>query len=88
MRLIDPSATDFEAIRDQFQWSIPARLNVAHQVCERHQGQAERVAVYYENAAGERSSYRFGELKQLSDRLANALRGAGIERGDRVSQHF
>jgi acetyl-CoA synthetase len=85
MRLIDPSATDFEAIRDQFQWSIPARLNVAHQVCERHQGQAERVAVYYENAAGERSSYRFGELKQLSDRLANALRGAGIERGDRVA---
>jgi acetyl-CoA synthetase len=72
-------------IRDQFQWSIPARLNVAHQVCERHQGQAERVAVYYENAAGERSSYRFGELKQLSDRLANALRGAGIERGDRVA---
>ncbi|MFZ9038677.1 MAG: acyl-CoA synthetase [Gammaproteobacteria bacterium] len=85
MRLIDPSATDFEAIRDQFQWSIPARLNVAHQVCERHQGQAERVAVYYQNAAGERSSYRFGELKQLSDRLANALRGAGIERGDRVA---
>ncbi len=85
MRLIDPSATDFEAVRDQFQWSIPARLNVAHQVCERHQGQADRVAVYYENAAGERSSYRFGELKQLSDRLANALRAAGIERGDRVA---
>ena len=85
MRLIDPSATDFDAVCDQFQWSIPARLNVAHQVCERHQGQAQRVAVYYENAAGERASYRFGELKQLSDRLANALRAAGIEQGDRVA---
>ncbi len=85
MRLIDPSATDFDAVCDQFQWSIPARLNVAHQVCERHQEQAQRVAVYYENAAGERASYRFGELKQLSDRLANALRAAGIEQGDRVA---
>lgn len=85
MRLIDPSATDFDVVRDQFQWSIPPRLNVAYQVCERHQGQAQRVAVYYENAAGERASYRFAELKQLSDRFANALRAAGIEQGDRVA---
>jgi len=85
MRLIDPSATDFDAIYDRFRWSIPAHLNVAQQVCERHQGQAGQVAVYYENASGERASYRFGELKSLSDRLANALRTAGIARGDRVA---
>ena len=49
MRLIDPSATDFDAIRGQFRWSIPEKLNVAYQVCERHQAQAQQIAVYYEN---------------------------------------
>jgi len=85
MRLIDPSATDFDAIYGQFQWSIPTRLNVAHQVCERHQGQAQQVAVYYESAAGERARFCFGDLKKLSDQFANALRAAGIEQGDRVA---
>ena len=85
MRLIDPAATDFDLICSRFQWSIPERLNVAYQVCERHQGQAQQIAIYYENAAGKRASYRFGDLKKLSDRFANALRGLGVERGDRVA---
>ncbi|MDH3218272.1 MAG: AMP-binding protein [Gammaproteobacteria bacterium] len=85
MRLIDPAATDFDAICREFRWSIPDNVNVAHHVCERHQDRAEQVAVYYENAAGERASYRFADLKKLSDRFANALRAAGIDRGDRVA---
>ena len=85
MHLINPSASDFDGVCDAFRWSIPPRLNIAQQVCERHQGQGERVAVYYENASGERCSYRFADLKQLSDRFANALRAVGIERGDRVA---
>ena len=85
MRLIDPAETDFDLICSRFQWSIPERLNVAYQVCERHQGQAQQIAIYYENAAGKRASYRFGDLKKLSDRFANALRGLGVERGDRVA---
>ena len=86
MRLIDPQVTDFDAACRRFEWSIPERLNVAWQVCERHQASAaERVAIYYENAAGERESYRFRELKAQSDRLANALRASGVERGDRVA---
>ena len=85
MRLIDPSATDFDALRRDFEWSIPARLNIAHQVCERHQGQAQRIAVFYENAAGDSARYSFADLKKLSDRFANALRAAGIQQGDRVA---
>ncbi len=85
MRLIDPSATDFDAIRSEFQWSIPKQLNVAYQVCERHQRQAQRVAIYYENATGQRSSYSFGDLKKYSDQFANVLRANGIKQGDRVA---
>ncbi|MCP4386940.1 MAG: acyl-CoA synthetase, partial [Gammaproteobacteria bacterium] len=85
MRLIDPSESDFDAIYRAFQWSIPERLNIAHQVCERHQNQGQQIAVYYENSAGESARYSFAELKKLSDQFANVLRAAGIERGDRVA---
>ena len=85
MRLIDPSATDFDAIRSNFRWSIPEKLNVAYQVCERHQQRAQQVAVYYENADGQRANYSFADLKSYSDRFANALRAIGVTRGDRVA---
>ena len=68
-----------------FSGRSPAKLNVAYQVCERHQGRAQQVAVYYENAAGERASYCFADLKRLSDQFANVLRAHGIGQGDRVA---
>ena len=85
MRLIDDSLNDFDRICRDFNWSIPEYLNIAHQVCERHQQRADQVAIYTENAAGDRASYRFAELKEHSDRLANALRARGVKRGDRVA---
>ena len=85
MRLIDPGATDFDQIWRRFEWSIPQHLNIAHQVCERHQYRASQIAVYYENTAGERAHYSFGDLKRYSDAFANALRALGVGRGDRVA---
>ena len=85
MRLIDPTASDFDALRRDFRWSIPVHLNIAYQVCDRHQAEADRVAVFYENAAGSRSQFSFAQLKKLSSQFANALRGIGVERGDRVA---
>ena len=85
MRLIDASIDDFDRICSEFSWSIPGRLNVAEQVCERHQHDGDRVAIYYENSDGERARYSFAQLKEFSDRFANALRAVGVERGDRVA---
>jgi len=85
MRLIDSAETDFDEICSRFSWSVPEYLNIAHQVCERHQQRADQVAIYTENAAGNRASYRFADLKEYSDRLANSLRARGVKRGDRVA---
>ncbi len=85
MRLIDPSASDFDAIQREFRWSIPTHLNIAYQVCDRHQAEADRVAVFYQNAAGKCAQFSFAQLKKLSSQFANALRGIGVERGDRVA---
>ncbi len=85
MRLIDPAMTDFDAIRSGFEWSIPDRLNIANQVCERHQSDPERIAIYYENVQGVTASFTFGQLKIWSNRFANSLKASGVSRGDRVA---
>jgi acetyl-CoA synthetase len=85
MRLIDPDITSFDSICASFQWSIPQHLNIADRVCERHQSDPNRMAVYCENAPGKTASYSFGQLKIFSDQFANALRGLGVTRGDRVA---
>ena len=85
MQLIDSNIADFDRIYDSFYWSIPDRLNIAHQVCERHQSDPDRIAVYYENASGATAKYSFGQLKVFSDQFANALKGLGVNRGDRVA---
>ena len=85
MQLIDPRITSFDRIYDSFHWSIPEHLNIAHQVCERHQSDPDQIAVFYENLTGGTAKYSFGQLKQLSDQFANALKGLGVARGDRVA---
>lgn len=84
MSLISHEYRDFEAIRDEFRWRVPERYNMAREVCDRHAGLGEQPAVFYESAAGERRVYTFGDVRKLSNRLANALRALGIEKGDRV----
>ena len=85
MRLIDAAATDFDQIRRDFRWSIPDKLNLAYQICDRHRQLAQQVAVYYESAEGQCASYTFGDLKRYSDQFANSLHASGIQQGDRVA---
>ena len=85
MRLIDPETVHFDTIYENFRWAVPDRINIAIQVCERHQSEPDRIAVYYENSDGETAVFSFGQLKTLSDQFANALKGLGVARGDRVA---
>jgi len=85
MRLIDQKIHDFDQLRRTFQWKIPAMLNIAEQVCDRHTRQSDRPALFSENQNGDEAVYTFGQIKSLSNRLANALVGLGVSPGDRVA---
>ena len=85
MRLIEDTATDFDDLCRTFRWQVPGDLNIAQQVCDRHTAQAEQPALYYENRAGETAMYTFGQIKSLSNRLGNALKGLGVNPQDRVA---
>ena len=72
----------YEAIRESFQWDVPTSFNIGIDCCDRHPPAAS--ALIYVSRDGAAQTYTFGDLRALSNRLANALRGLGIERGDRV----
>ncbi len=85
MRLIDDSVTDFERLRQTFQWQIPEVLNIAEEVCDRHTDHNDRPALFCENQFRDKAVYTFGQIKALSNRLANALTGLGVKSQDRVA---
>lgn len=85
MRLFPPTSTDLESLRREFRWDVPEFFNIGIDVCDQHRDRADQVAIYYENTAGEQRSYTFGELRDQSNRLGNALRELGVAGGDRVA---
>lgn len=84
MRLTDPAAPSFAALYDSFHWHIPPRYNIAAALCDRHR-QRDDVAIYWENDSGASGRCTFAALYRDANRLANALSGLGVQRGERVA---
>lgn len=72
-----------EACR-RFHWRIPARYNIAVDVCDRHADAGAGTALIHIGADGSVVEHSFSDLKRASNRLANVLTAAGLARGDRV----
>src|SRR5829696_2267663 len=79
-------ASDYDSLVAAFRWRIPARYNIGVDVCDRWAAaEPERPAILDVAADGHVSTLTYGELRDRSNRLANALRERGIMRGDRVA---
>jgi acetyl-CoA synthetase len=85
MSLFENSNQSFEQLRQDFRWRVPEYYNIGVDVCDKHTGRFDEPALLLENADGRCYGVSFGELKSRSDRFANALRGLGVGRGDRVA---
>ncbi len=68
---------------DQHRWEVPARYNIASDVCDKHS--RDRLAMIWEDFRGGRREVKFGELQDLSAKFAGVLGAHGVERGDRVA---
>ncbi len=76
---------DYETLCEKFSWNLPPHYNIGVDVCDRHAGDKGKLALVFDREDGTAEKWTFWELKRSSDRFANALRGLGIERGDRVA---
>jgi acetyl-CoA synthetase len=70
-----------------FRWFVGAETNLAWNCLDRHvaQGRGGHGAIIGLNELGERRVFTYGQLLREVERVAAALRGMGIGRGDRVT---
>src|ERR671931_721927 len=77
------AATSYEQAVAQHRWEVPARYNIAADVCDKHP--RDKPAMIWEDWRGNERRVSWGELQDLSNRAANVLQAHGVQRGDRVA---
>ena len=81
-----PEGSSYDEVRARFRWEVPERYNIGVDVCDKWADKdPERVALEWVLPSGATSRYSFGDLKGLSNRLANLLRANEVGPGDRVA---
>jgi len=76
----------YAALHAAFRWQVPAEFSLAEACCARWaRDTPEALAVVFESEAGCRAQYSYGQLQRAANRLSNALRRQGVQRGDRVA---
>lgn len=79
-----PTGARYAEVYARFRWHLPATYNIGVDTCDRHADDPTRLALIYEDDAGHVSTHTFAELRARSNQLAGALRGLGMQRGDRL----
>ncbi|WP_299848607.1 AMP-binding protein [uncultured Roseovarius sp.] len=76
-------AASYDALCAGFDWNLPARLNMAAQVCDDWAARKpDRVAII--DLTDGRRDFNYSELRRLTDGLAHELVARGVKPGDRV----
>ena len=75
---------DWASVLESYDWDAPGELNMAHEACDRYAGSGN-VGFAWVSESGDLTEYTFAELRDASNRVANALTELGVERGDRVT---
>lgn len=78
----------YSALYQSYQWLVPSQFNIA-QACVRRWAQnpveGRRIAIFHENAQGQREVWTYTRLSDTANQLANGLIKMGIRAGDRVA---
>lgn len=75
----------WEKVIQTFAWNVHEKFNMAHECCDRWADDPERVAVYWEDESGNTDVWTYKRMKEQSNRMANALRSLGVQKGDRIA---
>jgi len=77
---------EYASLHAGFRWQVPAEFSIAEACCTRWALETPHAtAIIFENEQGCQAQYSFGQLQRAANRLSNALRRLGVQRGDRVA---
>jgi acetyl-CoA synthetase len=74
----------YEQLYASFRWDIPARYNIAADVCDRHATDPGKIALIGEGPDGKVWQMTFRDIQRKANKLANFLLSIGLVKGDRV----
>ena len=77
------SEQSYEELCAAHGWEVPARYNIAADVCDKHP--RDKPAMIWESFDGSTRELDWGELQDLANQAAHMLAAHGVERGDRVA---
>jgi len=75
----------YKEIYSKFKWEIPEYYNIGVDICDKWANDKYRVALIYLDEDDREFKFTYWELRNLSNRFANALRANGVEKGDRIA---
>src|SRR5688572_12205341 len=81
-------AASYKQLVSQFQWQVPAALNIGVDACDQWADGSARVALIYEKSDAAQTRYTSVEIKAQSTRLAHSLTRHGVQRGERVAVYL
>ena len=85
MRDAPPNMTDYEEARRTFKLDVPEHFNFGFDVMDKWAEDHTKLAlVSLDPTAEQAQKHTFWDIKVLSNRFANLLRGLGVCKGDRV----
>jgi acetyl-CoA synthetase len=61
----------YEQLYASFRWNIPARYNIAADVCDRHAADASKIALTGEGPDGKTWRMSFRDIQRKANQLAN-----------------
>ncbi|MCK9485847.1 MAG: acetate--CoA ligase [Dehalococcoidia bacterium] len=89
-----PNLSDWAALRESWSWDdawaeldLPDGLvNMAHECVDRHAENvnADKVAILWNGADNQVETYTYAQFKAQTNKVANALKTLGVEKGERV----
>jgi len=81
-----PQRESYEALIRDFRWEIPEKFNIGRAVADDWADrEPDRLALQHFSPDGDHAHLTYGELRDRSNQLANALVALGVKPGDRVA---
>ncbi|OWY27110.1 acyl-CoA synthetase [Herbaspirillum robiniae] len=83
--MLPTTPQSYEDIASDFRWNIPEHYNIGVDVCDKWAlREPDRLALIHIARDGGVRRYSFGQMRALSNRMANLLRAHGAAQGDRI----